>query len=226
MKRNQLADRIGNIDERLVKATETYQKKKSMGGKILRKGLAAAAVFVLMVSSATVGALAFSRETVVEVEKVVEVPVEKIVEVAVERVVEVPVGQETLTLEDIGITLILPDSWKGKYALGRFEDGGYYVYNPDIQAALSEEIGHYAEGGGMLFYIVLWHEQLTREQAEDPYSETNFAHNEYIMTTSKGTYLLYHASDVRFTQDTVDEYRQMESEIKDIRFVIDNALSD
>ena len=33
----------------------------------------------------------------------------------VEVTVEVPVEQETVVLEDFGITLILPDSWKGKY---------------------------------------------------------------------------------------------------------------
>ena len=45
------------------------------------------------------------------------------------------------------------------------------------------------------------------------------------MTTKDGTYLLYYASDVQFTQETMEEYRQMESEISDIRFVVDNALN-
>lgn len=229
MKRIQLSYRIGNIDERLLRATETYKRKKRSSGKILRKCLATAAVIVLMAFSGTVGALAFSRETVVEVEKVVEVPVEKIVEVAVEKVVEVPVGQETLTLEDIGITLILPDSWKGKYALD-YENDTYSVYNPDIRDAISKETGYPADRpiGGMLFYITRLDIQLTKDEAEDEYNAGwwGYAHYDYIMTTSEGTYLLYHASDVQFTQETADEYFQMEEEIKDIRFVIDNALTD
>lgn len=231
MKRIQLSYRIGNIDERLLKETETYKRKERSSGKILRKCLATAAVFALMVSSATVGALAFSRETVVEVEKVVEVPVEveKIVEVAVERVVEVPVGMETVTLEKIGLTLILPDSWKGRYEAVETEDGSCYVYNPDFVAAMEEYYGQPIERGGVLFYITLLEDlYLTKDEAEDQYNAGwwGYAPYEYIMTTSEGTYLLYHASDVEFTPDTVDEYYQMEDEIKDIRFVIDKALSD
>lgn len=45
------------------------------------------------------------------------------------------------------------------------------------------------------------------------------------MTTKDGTYLLYYASDVQCTPETMEEYRQMESEIGDIRFVVDNALN-
>ena len=48
---------------------------------------------------------------------------------------------------------------------------------------------------------------------------------QYIMTTKDGTYLLYYASDVQCAPETMEEYRQMESEIGDIRFVVDNALN-
>ena len=34
-----------------------------------------------------------------------------------------------------------------------------------------------------------------------------------------------YASDVQCTPETMEEYRQMESEIGDIRFVVDNALN-
>ena len=47
----------------------------------------------LVVGGGAVGALAFSRETVTEV----------------------PAQQETVELAGIGVTVLLPDSWVGKY---------------------------------------------------------------------------------------------------------------
>lgn len=59
----------------------------------LRRLAAAAAVLVLMVCSFGAGAIFFPRETIVEV----------------------PAEQETIALDGTGLTLILPDEWKGKY---------------------------------------------------------------------------------------------------------------
>ena len=78
--------------------------------------------------------------------------------------------------------------------------------------------------GGRLFYLKLLDEQLTKEQV-DAGGEWDYAGCRYVMTTKDGTYLLYYASDVQFTQETMDEYRQMESEISAIRVVVDNALN-
>ena len=149
-----------------------------------------AAILVLMLASGTVGAYAFGRETVVEV----------------------PAAQEEVCFEDIGLTLVLPESWKGKYAVESNAFGEHIVYIPAIRQALG------GETGGMLFYLLRWEEQLTQEQV-DQGGEWSFAKCEYLMTTKDGTYLLYYASDVQFTPETEDTYRQMESEIKDIRFV-------
>ena len=68
-------------------------RQAGIGG--FRRFLAAAAVLALMAASFTVGALAFSRE--------------------------VPVEQETIELPGIGLTLILPDSWKGRYEVEKDE---------------------------------------------------------------------------------------------------------
>ena len=68
-------------------------RQAGIGG--FRWFLAAAAVLALMAASFTVGALAFSRE--------------------------VPVEQETIELPGIGLTLILPDSWKGRYEVEKDE---------------------------------------------------------------------------------------------------------
>lgn len=136
---------------------------------------------------------------------------------------EVPVEQETIELKEIGLTLILPDNWKDKYALEYDADfKEYYIYNPDIREAMGGN-SETLLSGGMLFYLKLWDEQLTKEQV-DAGGEWSYAKCEYVMTTQNGTYLLYYASDVQFTPETMEEYRQMESEISNIQFVVGNVI--
>ena len=205
MNQKQLSDRIGNIDDRLVQAAG---QARARGGhrrgpsRGFRRFAAIAAVMALMVCSFSLGAFAFAREVMVEV----------------------PVEPETLTIEALGLTLILPDTWAGRYALEQTEDGGYSVYNPGIREDFCKDSAA-KPYGGMLFYISLWDEQLTKAQV-DAGGEWNYARCAYIMTTKDGTYLLYYASDLQFTEETVEEYRQMESEIASIRFVADKALAD
>lgn len=202
MKKEQLSEHIGNIDDRLVQQAEhipNYARQRRQKG--FKRFTAIAAVIALMVCSFTVGAVAFAKEIVVEV----------------------PVEQETIELKEIGLTLILPDTWKGKYALEYDADfKEYYIYNPDIREAMGGN-SETLLSGGMLFYLKLWDEQLTKEQV-DAGGEWSFAKCEYIMTTQNGTYLLYYASDMQFTPETMDEYRQMESEISDIQFVVGNVI--
>ena len=203
MNEKQFSDRIGNVNDKLVQQAEqtpNYGREHRKRG--IRQLVAIAATIALMVCSFTVGALAFAEETIVEV----------------------PVEQETITIEEIGLTLILPDSWKGKYAFEQDNDfKEYHVYNPAIREAMGGD-SETLLSGGMLFYLKLWDEQLTKEQV-DSGGEWDYAGCRYVMTTKDGTYLLYYASDVQFTQETMDEYRQMESEISAIRFVVDNALN-
>ena len=203
MNEKQFSDRIGNVNDKLVQQAEqtpNYGREHRKRG--IRQLVAIAATIALMVCSFTVGALAFAEETIVEV----------------------PVEQETITIEEIGLTLILPDSWKGKYAFEQDNDfKEYHVYNPAIREAMGGDSETLLRGG-RLFYLKLWDEQLTKEQV-DAGGEWDYAGCRYVMTTKDGTYLLYYASDVQFTQETMDEYRQMESEISAIRFVVDNALN-
>lgn len=204
MNEKQFSDRIGNVNDKLVQQAEqtpNYGREHRKRG--IRQLVAIAATIALMVCSFTVGALTFAKETIVEV----------------------PVEQETITIEEIGLTLILPDSWKGKYAFEQDNDfKEYHVYNPAIREAMGGD-SETLLSGGMLFYLKLWDEQLTKEQV-DAGGEWDYAGCRYVMTTKNGTYLLYYASDLQFTQETMDEYRQMESEISDIRFVVDNALTE
>lgn len=154
-----------------------------------------AAALALMAVSFTAGAVAFGREAV-------------------------PV-QETLELPEIGLTLLLPQSWAGKYDMVKTAQGNYVVFSPEIKAAW----GGSAEDpfdGGVLFYVVLVDEVMTAEQAAQ--SEWNFAANRYLFATEKGTYLLYYASDVQFPPEMEEEYRRMEQGIGDIRIVVSGLL--
>ena len=202
MNPKKLSDCIENSDNRLVQqAQQIPNYAQQHRKKRLRSWTAVAACIALMVCSFCVGAFAFARETVVEV----------------------PIEQESLTIETLGLTLILPDSWKGRCAREQSEFSKVYqVYNPAIRKALIG--GDEGQTGGVLFYIRCWDEQLTKEQV-DAGGEWDYALCRYIMTTKDGTYLLYYASDVQCTPETMEEYRQMESEIGDIRFVVDNALN-
>lgn len=196
MKREQLSSRIGNIDERLIQEAEQWRKphKKNMQS-ILRKFSAMAAVLALMVCSGTVGAVAFGAET-----------------------------QETIVLEDIGLTLMLPDDWKGKYDVTLTEYGSYVVYSPQINKACG---GNPDEPftGGTLFSISAIDEAMTAEQFYA--SEWSMiVPCRYLFTTKDATYILYHVTDVQFTPDTLEEYRALESGVRDIRIIVDGLLVD
>ena len=114
MRGNEFLDKMELVDAAFVEEADGQtllskrNKKLERGGHICSEKIAAfAAVVALMVCSGAVGAIAFHRETVVEV----------------------PANQETIELEAIGLTLILPDSWKGKYTVEMDADGeGCCVY--------------------------------------------------------------------------------------------------
>lgn len=200
MKKEELFEVFEGIDGKYVKGAKETMKKRNKN--LWKNWTAIAATFVLMLCSFSVGAFVFAREVIVEV----------------------PAEQEVISIEELGLTMILPDTWDDKYALEKTDNGEYVVYNPDIRKAVAKESGM-SNVGGMLFYVMRWDEQLTETQTKDANGEWNFAKNQYIMTTKDGTYLLYYASDVQFTSETEQEYRQMEKEISQIRFVVDNALS-
>lgn len=127
---------------------------------------------------------------------------------------------ETVALSDIGITLLLPEDWKGRYGVdppGKNCDF-YSVYSTEAREAFCYA-NSLEDEGGVLFFIKKWDQRLTREEWRDPSGEWNYARNRYLKATEDGTYLLYYASDVQYTPETEDEYRQMYDEIDQIMFV-------
>ena len=202
MNKKQLSEHIGNIDDRLVEQAEKIPNYRQLHHRqTIRRFLTVAATFVLMVCSFSAGALAFARETVIEV----------------------PVEQETIKLEEINLTLILPDDWRGKYSVEK-NGQNYIIYHPQIREGFGTEV---AFNGGILFYIVCYEESMTQEQfIEKGY---DFVQYRYLFSTSDKTYILCYPSDVQWNPENSEqetEYLGMEGEIKDIKFVVDNILAD
>lgn len=219
MNGRQFSDRIGNVDDRLIRqAGQTPNYAARRRRTALRRLTALAAVVALMAASFTTGALAFSRETVVEV----------------------PAERETLALEELGLTLILPESWKGLYELVEWE-GQYVVVCPEIREAVleqtraewtadgwewPEELDRNPFTGGMLFYIFGIPGALTPQQVWDSDwgDLVNITEVRYLLATEERTYLLCHASDAQCTPETSELYNRLEGSIRDIRIVVDNIL--
>lgn len=194
MNQKQFSDRIGNIDDRLVQQAEQVPNyARQHRRNNWRKIVGMAAAIALMVCSGIVGAVAFGSEP-----------------------------QETIELDEIGLTLILPDDWEGKYEVTKSESNSYVVYSPEIKTAWGGSEDPF--DGGVLFYVVRIDDVLTSDQVKD--SEWNYAANRYLFATEDCTYLLYYASDVQFPLDMEEEYRQMEAGIKDIRIIADSLLAD
>ena len=149
-------------------------------------------VAALMLASFTVGAMAFSQE--------------------------VPVEQETIALPKIGLTLILPDSWKGRYGVEMNEDGSACgVYVKMVHEA-DETIGY-------LFWVgKAYDEPMTPSELE----ERSAIPCRYLFATANATYSINYASDVEYDPENPEEtqeYLQVWREKEQIRFVLDNALS-
>lgn len=183
MNRKQFSEHIGNMDDRLVEQAATlpnyaaqYRKKR------IQQIMAAAAVLVLMLCSFSVGALAFAREIIVEV----------------------PVEAEKVELKEIGITLLFPYSWKGKYEVveSTAENGSKLwefcvksIYDAKTPVDESgEDVYH-----GTLFSVF--------QYADHSVSADEFAYDagiagfsSYLCSTGKATYAIRYAEERSLTR--------------------------
>lgn len=212
MNEKQLSEHIGNIDDRLVQQAESipnYAARRRQ--KRLRRLATAAAALVLMVSSFRAGAIAFAREIIIEV----------------------PIEQETVELEEIGLTLILPDSWKGKYEViedtfvpynsTMWEFCVKSVYDAQIPTDESGEVLY----RGTLFYIFQYTDYGMSVQE---FEQSGIAGiGRYLFATENATYVIMYATDIQFDPENSEhmaEWNAMEQSEKDIRIVVDNILRD
>lgn len=207
MNKEQLAERIGNIDDSLIQeAGQVQNPGRRNRNLIFRRFMAVAAVMALMVCSGAVGAVAFAREIVVEV----------------------PIQQETITFDDIGVTLILPDSWKGHYEVVEGVFGPLETPMWEICAKLAYNAPEAADGSdyrGTLFYVIRYAEYSV--SAEEFAGEGIAGMGRYLFSTEDATYALMYTTDVQIDCDDpaqVEEFNSLEHTIKDIQIVLDGQM--
>lgn len=199
MNEKQLSDRIGNVNDKLVQqAEQTPNYGREHRKRSIRQLVAIAATIALMVCSFTVGALAFAKETIVEV----------------------PVEQEKIVLDKIGLTILLPDEWADKYGVERNKDGtGCGVYVKSI---------HDGDGAMAGLGYLFWVGKAASDQqplTPDELYEWSPTPCIYLFSTSDTTYILEKHSDVQY--DPYDPaqkelYMTMSRQIQDISFQIEH----
>ena len=200
MRGNEFLDKMELVDAAFVEEADrqpsfkTEQKARKGRSYMFRKIAAFAAVVALMVCSGAVGAIAFHRETVIEV----------------------PANQETIELEAIGLTLILPDSWKRKVHRGNGRRWRRVLCVCTISTRKRQRLGQqrvsFLGGAG------LPNEPLTPQQLQDRSPVPCI----YLFATSEDTYDLKLASDVSYDIDDPEIaalYTTMYQQISDIQFV-------
>jgi len=212
MNKKQLSEHIGNIDDRLVQQAEeipNYAARHRQ--KRIRQFWATAAVFVLMISSFSVGAVAFAREIIVEV----------------------PVEQEHVVLDEIGLTLILPDSWKGRYEV--IEDT-FVPFNSTMWEFCVKSIYDAQtptdESGEVLYrgtlFSVFQYTDYCMSKGE--FEQSGIAGiGRYLFATEDATYVIMYATDIQFDPENPeqrDEWNALAQSEKEIQFMIHNILKD
>lgn len=191
MNPKQFSHHIGNVEDRLVQQAQNLPGYGfQKRGLRLKRVLMLAAVLALMACSFTMGALAKSTPE-----------------------------PEAVEFESLGVTMILPDSWKDQYGVEMGEDGsscGVYV------KSVHESAGDWNGAGYLFWFGKMYNEPMTPAQV----GEVSPVAFQYVFATEDGTYLLCFASDVQWDpNDSAQDaaYRRMQAEIQDIRFIVNDA---
>lgn len=198
MNKEQLSQRIGNMDDRLVAQAEhvpNYGRQRRSG--LRRKIAGIAAVIVLMACSGAVGALAFSRETVTEV----------------------PAQQETVELAGIGVTVLLPNSWAGKYEVVQ---DSFLPYNSAMWEFCAKSV--YEDGTfyrGSLFTVFQYADY---SMSAEEFAQSGLAGiGQYLFATEDATYAVMYAGDVQYDPDNAaqqETWYALSQTVQEVRFVI------
>ena len=170
MNEMQMSERIGNIDDRLIDQAEQFGKggrgaagfRRGKTRRVFRRLLAVAAAAALMTGGFVLGAFALNEEP------------------------------EMIEIEGAGISLLLPDSWEGRYICEQ-SAGEIAVY----QKSMYEK-----DETGMLFFI----EKIEGSRPMDySYPVPGYT----IASVAGYTYYLGMASDVQYDpedQKNAEEY--------------------
>ena len=190
MNEMQMSERIGNIDDRLIDQAEQFGKggrgaagfRRGKKRRVFRRLLAVAAAAALMTGGFVLGAFALNEEP------------------------------EMIEIEGAGISLLLPDSWEGRYICEQ-SAGEIAVY----QKSLYEK-----DETGMLFFI----EKIEGSRPMDySYPVPGYT----IASVAGYTYYLGMASDVQYDpedQKNAEEYISMYQTIGDIRIVLSDWMKE
>ena len=208
MNKKQLSEHIGNIDDRLVQQAEIIPNYVAQHRqKRIRQLLATVAALVLMFFGFSIGAIAFARE--------------------------VPVEQENVVLEEIGLTLILPYSWKGKYEVIEdvFVPNNSTMWEFCVKSVYDAQTPTDESGGvlyrGTLFYIFQY---TNYSMSAEEFEQSGIAGiGRYLFATENATYVIMYTTDIQFDPENsvqMDEFNAMVQSEKEIRFVVDNILKD
>ena len=200
-----LADRIGNIDDRLVQQAERLPNYRAQHRKrmFMRLAACAAAVF-LMFGSFVTGAVVFAGE-------------------AAE-------GPVMLTLDEIGLTLILPEEWKDNYGVEKseMEDGSGYFYTI-YDRRIYESEGDW-QGCGALFYIGSYGNiPMSEEEVTEADVFFGAIPYQYLCSTRNTNYIMVPVTDMQYDpgdEKMTEDYTTLEQGIRDIRFVLDRVWED
>ena len=204
MNGRQLAERMGNIDERLVEEAReipNYGRLRRRRG--WRRVAALAAVLALMLGSGAVGALAFGAQPGAEA----------------------PARQETVELAKIGLTLLLPEDWAGRYEVVEetFPPYGSPMWEFCVKAVY--DAGMAGEGGfsyrGTLFTVF---QCADYSMSAEEFREGSLAGiGRYLFATENATYALLYATDVQFDpEDPAQqaEWSSLAQGMEELRFVL------
>ncbi len=199
MNSRKLADRIGNIDSRLIQQAESLPDYSLRHRRnIFYRLMACAATIVLMLGSFAAGATVFAKEAAVL--------------------------QESVSLEEIGLTLLLPEEWEGNYSVEMGEMDGGYLYTFYDNKIHGQE-GEWSDGGA-LFYIGTYGNTPMTEAELDAEHDHAYAYK-YLFSTNTTNYIMVYVSDVQY--DPADakmaqHYEMLTRSIHNIKIVLENAL--
>ena len=186
MTAKKLAEHVGNIDQRLIRGAEqTPDYGRRRRMGHIRRTLALAAAAVLMTASFAAGALSGDR------------------------------GPETIPIPETGLTVVLPESWRGKCGYD-IQNGALGVY---LRAART---GEGLDDAGYLFTVEC------RQGSCDPAAD--FAARQYVIaSTPKETYFLILPSDVQYDPNdaaVAQEYLNMSKQIGEVQVLLADWLGE
>ena len=196
MNEKQFSDRIGNVNDKLIRQAEqmpNYRRRHQRRSN--RQFVTIAAVIALMVCSFSVGALAFSEKIYVEK------------------------NQEIIDISDFGISLILPDEWSGKYGYDILDDGDIKVYS---LAAREEETDNGTNLKGSLFWVECIDGQFPMDfsYAQPGYTIATTATHTFRLVLASD--VQYDSGNAKIA----DEYLSLYDSIPQIKILLSDWLTD